>query len=392
MIGAHAAPGLLLIVNHAGAPPGSPAINAPDTPGTESSETARASPALCASASERNARVAGAGPVSAALRTHLSAWGLGVAWNSHVARGIAQRVRASEEPRRRAGMPRRTGVHSGIVPTFERVERLFQRIGSYPWWETALEFTIIFVVVYAIFRFVRGTRAAGALKGTLLLIVMATLLVRVLGQQETFQRLRFLYDNFLTFLAVTLIVVFQPELRRGLIRLGEAPIIRRGGAAAGTVADAVTDACTYFSRAKFGALIVLERDTKLRTLTEGGTELNARVSSRLLKTIFFPGSALHDLAVIISHGLITSASVQLPLAEPEDMPDPTLGSRHRAAVGLSKECDAIIVVVSEETGHISIAERGRLITNLSPETLKSELYRRMGVGTVAVKTETASAA
>ena len=269
---------------------------------------------------------------------------------------------------------------------------MFQRIGSYPWWETALEFTIIFVVVYAIFRFVRGTRAAGALKGTLLLIVMATLLVRVLGQQETFQRLRFLYDNFLTFLAVTLIVVFQPELRRGLIRLGEAPIIRRGGAAAGAVADAVTDACTYFSRAKFGALIVLERDTKLRTLTEGGTELNARVSSRLLKTIFFPGSALHDLAVIISHGLITSASVQLPLAEPEDMPDPTLGSRHRAAVGLSKECDAIIVVVSEETGHISIAERGRLITNLSPETLKSELYRRMGVGTVAVKTETASAA
>ena len=154
----------------------------------------------------------------------------------------------------------------------------------------------------------------------------------------------------------------------------------------------MTDACTYFSRAKFGALIVLERDTKLRTLTEGGTELNARVSSRLLKTIFFPGSALHDLAVIISHGLITSASVQLPLAEPEDMPDPTLGSRHRAAVGLSKECDAIIVVVSEETGHISIAERGRLITNLSPETLKSELYRRLGVGTVAVKTETASAA
>ena len=89
---------------------------------------------------------------------------------------------------------------------------------------------------------------------------------------------------------------------------------------------------------------------------------------------------------------IAAAGVQLPLAEPEDMPDPTLGSRHRAAVGLSKECDAIIVVVSEETGHISIAERGRLITNLSPETLKSELYRRLGVGTVAVKTETASAA
>lgn len=253
------------------------------------------------------------------------------------------------------------------------------RLQSYPFWETALELAVIWIVVYVIFRFVRGTRAAGALKGTLVLVVMATLLVRILGQQDAFQRLKYLYDNFLTFLAITLIVVFQPELRRGLIRLGEAPIIRRPGAAAGTVADAITDACAYFSRARFGALIVIERDTKLKGIVEGGTDLHARVSSRLLKTIFFPGSALHDLAVIISRGEIAAASVQLPLAEPEDMPDPSLGSRHRAGVGLSKECDALVIIVSEETGHISIAERGRLTRALTPEQLKIELYRRMGI-------------
>lgn len=266
------------------------------------------------------------------------------------------------------------------MTVIERIQRLLERAGSYPWWQTAVEMAVIFLVVYTIFRFIRGTRAAGALKGTLVVLVVATLLVRVLGQDESFQRLRYLYDHFLTFLAITLIVVFQPELRRGLIRLGEAPIIRRGGAAAETVVEAVVDAAGYLSRAKFGAIIVIERETKLRGIVEGGTHLNARVSSRLLKTIFFPGSALHDLAVLISGGEIVYANVQLPLAEPEDMPDPALGSRHRAAVGVTKEADALVVVVSEETGTISIAERGRLTSGLSPEQLRDELLKRLGVG------------
>ncbi|MBX3386189.1 MAG: diadenylate cyclase [Phycisphaeraceae bacterium] len=258
---------------------------------------------------------------------------------------------------------------------FEGLDRLLNRLGSYPLWETAVELGVIFVVVYAVFRFVRGTRAAGALKGTLVLLVLATLLVRVLGSTEAFARLNSLYESFLTFLAITLIVVFQPELRRGLIRLGEAPILRRSGVGAGVVVDAIVDCCAYLSRAKFGGLIVVEREVKLRGLVEGGTELHARVSSRLLKTVFFPGSALHDLAVVIGDGEIRAAGVQLPLADPEDMPDPSLGSRHRAAVGLSKECDAVIVVVSEETGTISLAEYGRLRQGLSPESLRMELHR-----------------
>ncbi len=261
----------------------------------------------------------------------------------------------------------------------EGLERLLGRLSSYPWWETALEIGVIFAVVYSVFRFVRGTRAAGALKGTLVLLVLATLIVRVLGSTVAFARLNFLYENFLTFLAITLIVVFQPELRRGLIRLGEAPILRRAGVGTGVIVDAVVDACAYLSRAKFGGLIVVEREVKLKGLVEGGTDLHARVSSRLLKTIFFPGSALHDLAVVIGDGEIRAAGVQLPLADPEDMPDPSLGSRHRAAVGLSKECDAVIVVVSEETGTISIAQHGKLKQGLSPESLKVEIRRLLAM-------------
>lgn len=263
---------------------------------------------------------------------------------------------------------------------FDKVSRLIQRLHAYPWWQVLLELAIIWLVVYAIIRFVQGTRAAGALKGTLLLFLLATLVVRILGTPEEFQRLKFLYDNFLTLLAVTLIVVFQPELRRGLIRLGEAPLLRRSAATESPVIDAIAEASGYLSRARFGGLIVIERQTPLKGLVEGGTPIHGQVTARLLQTIFFPGSALHDLAVVIKGDQVKAAGVQLPLADPDEMPDPSLGSRHRAAVGLSKECDALVVVVSEESGNISIAERGRLNQNLGVDKLRTELAQRLTRG------------
>jgi diadenylate cyclase len=215
------------------------------------------------------------------------------------------------------------------------------------------------------------------------MLLFATLLIRIasaggLGGPESFQRIKFLYDHFVTLLAITLIVVFQPELRRGLIRLGETPILRRSAAARRDAIGPIVDACAYLSRARFGGIIVIERETPLKGLVEGGTTINATVSARLLQSLFFPGSALHDLAVTISGTTLMAAGVQLPLADPEEMPDPSLGSRHRAAVGLSKECDAIVVVVSEETGGISIAERGRLEQNLDADRLREELASRLG--------------
>jgi diadenylate cyclase len=266
---------------------------------------------------------------------------------------------------------------------WSRLARLIERLQTYSWWQVAIELAVIWVVVYAIIRFVQGTRAAGALKGTLLLLLFTTLLIRVVGASDAFQRVKFLYDHFLTLLAITLIVVFQPELRRGLIRLGETPLLRRSGTAAKGAIDAIVDASIYLSRAKFGGLIVIERETSLKGLVEGGTPINGQLSARLLQTIFFPGSALHDLAVTVAGTTVKAAGVQLPLAEPDEMPDPSLGSRHRAAVGLSKECDALVVVVSEETGAISLAERGRLDQNLDADRLRRELTVRLSHGKVA---------
>lgn len=268
----------------------------------------------------------------------------------------------------------------------DRLQRLVERLQAYPAWQVALEIGMIWVVVFAIIRFVQGTRAAGALKGTLILLAVGTLVIRIIGQQDAFQRLKYLYDNFLTLLAVTLIVVFAPELRRGLIRLGEAPILRRSTFGKGSVQREIAQACAYLSRAKFGAIIVVQRDTELKGLVEGGTMIAGRLSARLLQTVFFPGSALHDLAVIVRGEQIVSAGVQLPLADPEDMPDASLGSRHRAAVGLSRECDAVVVIVSEETGSISLAEYGKLDRHFSADELEAELGARLGVKRSARRT------
>jgi diadenylate cyclase len=259
----------------------------------------------------------------------------------------------------------------------DRVQGLWNRLTTYPIWEVAVEFSVIWMVAYLIVRFVQGTRAAGALKGLLMVLLVVTILSRLLAGGGSFERLGLLFDKFLAFVAVALIVIFQPELRRALVRLGETSFLRSTPKDIIHIVDEVCDAARYLSRSRFGALIVLERQTKLAGLVEGGTRLRAELSSRLLQTIFFPGSALHDLACIINGRLIEAAGVQLPLADPHDMPDASLGSRHRAAVGVTQECDAVVVVVSEETGYIRLAERGRLSLPLSESQLKEELTRRL---------------
>lgn len=275
---------------------------------------------------------------------------------------------------------------------FDRLQSLLRRLASYPFWEVAIELLLIGVVVFAIMRFVRGTRAAGALKGMLLILVFVTITARIIGGGESFQRLAFLYDRLLAIVAIALIVIFQPELRRALIRLGETPFFRSSpGEIAGAV-DAIAEACAYLSRARFGAIIVIERRIGLGGIVEGGTVLEAALSSRLLQTIFFPGTALHDLAVVIKGNVIHAAGVQLPLADPADMPDATLGSRHRAAVGLTRECDALVIVVSEETGSIRIAEHGRLSEPLDSKKLHDELLRRLRLSPPAADPQTAEEA
>lgn len=264
----------------------------------------------------------------------------------------------------------------------DRIGNLLDRITGYPPLELFVELGLIWIVVYAIIRFAQGTRAARALRGIFIVfvsVVLLVLLLRVLGGDQAFLRLSYLGERLFAIIAIGLVVVFQPELRRAMIRLGEQTLLRSTPGEIARLIDAIVDASEYLSRNSFGALMVIQRQTGLEGLLEGGSRLEARLSARLLKALFFPGAALHDLAVVISGSRIQAAGVQLPLAEPTDMPDPSLGSRHRAAVGLSRECDALVVVVSEETGLIRIAERGSLSPGMSPSELRAELMQRLDI-------------
>jgi diadenylate cyclase len=260
---------------------------------------------------------------------------------------------------------------------FERIGQLVARIRSYPPHEILLEMAILWVVVYLVFRFLRGTRGARVIKGVAVLLVMTTLVIKVLAGESAFERLNFLYSNFLTFASLALVVVFQPEIRRALTRLGEARFFRGEGLRKARVIDEVIESIGYLSKNKIGAIIAIERQVGLDGIIEAGTRLDSLVSKELLETIFWPGSALHDMGVVIQGDRIIAAGVQFPLADGEGFSS-ELGSRHRAAIGLSQECDALIIVVSEETGTISVAERGQLIRSLTLDRLRSHLTRGLG--------------
>ena len=258
----------------------------------------------------------------------------------------------------------------------QSIQRSFDRLLGYDLIEVAIELSIIAVIVYVAYRFVRGTRAAGAFKGVLVVILIATLGVRIIDNVGVLPRISALYDKFLGLVALAILVTFQPELRRALIRLGEAPFFRSQSDAQRPVIEALVQSADFLSKNKFGAIIAIERNVGLRDAIETGKPVNSDVTSHLLNAIFWPSSPLHDMGVVISQGRIIAASVQFPLAEPGEMRDHHLGTRHRAAIGLTKVTDALVVVVSEETGTISIAEHAHLMRNLSPADLDRELTQR----------------
>ncbi len=272
---------------------------------------------------------------------------------------------------------------------FEKLYQLVDRLEFYLRTQphvVLIELAVIWVVVYIIVRFLRGTRGAGVIKGVFLLLFIGTLAILIFGQETTFERLNFLYSNFLAFASFVLVVVFQPELRRALVRLGEARLFRGGGLRKARVIDEILNAVDYLSTNKVGALIAIERQVGLRGIVDLGTLLDAEVSSNLLKTIFWPGSALHDMGVVVRGDRLVAAGVQFPLAEGEDIPQ-ELGSRHRAAIGLSQEADALVVVVSEETGTISIAERGELTRGLTIDELRDSLSKAVGSVSIGPRAE-----
>jgi diadenylate cyclase len=253
----------------------------------------------------------------------------------------------------------------------------WRAVTSYDWWQVATEMLLIGLVVYWVLRFLRGTRGARMLKGIASVLIVLYLLIQLVTEQFGLERIKFLYGQFLSFASIVIIVVFQPELRRALMRLGETRLFRGFGQQVNEEIEALVESATFCSRRKIGALVAIERETGLGGIAESGTRLNAELSAELLNTIFWPNSPLHDLGVIVSHGRVAYAGVQFPLAESGDL-EKELGSRHRAAVGMSQESDAVVLVVSEETGDVSIAERGQLIRKLTPEGLRGLLAELLG--------------
>jgi len=222
----------------------------------------------------------------------------------------------------------------------------------------------LWCVFYYIFLFFRGTRGAQVLIGFVLLLVILMSITEVFHLNE----LNWLLRRFSVFLGVALLIIFQPEIRRALAELGKQPAFVVPKERRNTV-DNIVQAAEFLSEHKIGGLVAIEREIGTRTIQESGVKVNARVVPELLSSIFFPHTPLHDGGVIISGNRIAAASCVFPLSHRADI-HKTLGMRHRAAIGLSEETDAVVVIISEETGTMSVCYRGRLSRGLDGERLK----------------------
>ena len=234
-------------------------------------------------------------------------------------------------------------------------------------WRGLFEIILLSVGIYYGYLYFRGTRGAKVLTGLAIVFLTLTLISQLLNLTV----IGWIIRSFSVFLAVALVVIFQPELRRGLAELGGHPIFSLTSEKRETVQD-IAEAVTQLANKQFGALIAIERDTSIRVYEETGVELDSVFSVELMLTLFHPKSALHDGGVIMRNGRIVAAACIFPVSQRETL-DRSLGLRHRAGLGITEESDAIAVVVSEETGGISICHRRRIERNFTPESFRKRI-------------------
>jgi len=248
------------------------------------------------------------------------------------------------------------------------------------------ELLIIGLVVWWVMSFLAGTRGERMFRGIFFLLVAGVLGLNLLIQRYPFYRLHRLYNGFLIGILIIAAAAFQPEIRRALMRIGQGRFWGQGRSELKRIIEEIVTAARSLSASKTGAIVVLERDVGLGEFTETSVQLDAKVSSELIRTIFYPGTCLHDMAVVIRRDRIVAARVQLPLAEPDlvktavkqgPQTDQELGSRHMAAIGITSGSDAVCVVVSEQTGAISLAVNGHLERHLDEQRLRSRLLELM---------------
>ncbi|HRA46830.1 MAG TPA: diadenylate cyclase CdaA [Thermomicrobiales bacterium] len=238
-----------------------------------------------------------------------------------------------------------------------------------------IDIAVVAGLIYWLLWVAQGTRATQLIRGAAIFLIAAVVLARTLDLNT----LSWVLDHMWPALIVAIPVLFQPELRRALEQLGHTGSWLRGSLPANTEQsglansiDEIVRSAAQLSRLRYGALIVIERETGLQDYADRGVAIDAKVSRQLLVTIFFPNSPLHDAAVLIRDTRIVAGSVVLPLTDNISAMS-NLGTRHRAAIGVTEDSDALAVVVSEETGQISVAHHGRLIRNLDQDRLRRVL-------------------
>ncbi len=255
----------------------------------------------------------------------------------------------------------------------ETVVDYFYRVAGYDWWRVFIELFLIGIVVYWLVDFLEGTRGERLFRGVLFILVAGVLILNLVVVKLQFPRLQYLYKGFLVGILIIAVAGFQPEIRRVLIRIGGSRFwAGRSHQLSRTIEEIVT-AASHLSASRTGAIIVIEKHVGLGEFIGTGIQIDAKVTSELIKTIFYPDTPLHDMAVIIRGDRVLAAGVQLPLAEMGTVNGVELGSRHRAAIGITTGSDATCLVVSEETGIISIAENGKLNRNIDEATLRKAL-------------------
>lgn len=252
-----------------------------------------------------------------------------------------------------------------------------------------VDIALVFVIVYVVLKLLRGTRAVPTVVG---MVVVA--LLYWLAVAQDLATLQFVLQSAVFYIGIAIIVLFQSEIRQALIYFGNQlrfPVWRRvRGSLGETIYDEIILAVTTLSSEKIGALIIIERAVGLRNLIDAGVQLDARISYDLLVTIFNPSTPLHDGAVIIQRERIAAASVFLPLTKNPSI-SRELGTRHRAAIGVTEGSDAVSIIVSEETGLISFAENGTLTRNLEPSELRAILLKSMDLPVIEKKRKPAKA-
>jgi len=237
------------------------------------------------------------------------------------------------------------------------------------------EILILWYVLYRLLVFIKGTPAVQVIKGLVFLIVLFFISLFI-AQKLQLTIINWILPRVFAVGVISFLIIFQPELRRGLAQLGQGPILSLFFREE-RIIDEITEAVDILSQKKIGAIIALEREIGLKPYIESGVAIDSKISSELISTIFMPHTPLHDGGIVIQSGRLIAAGCLFPLTRNPKI-SKSLGTRHRAAVGLSDETDALIIVISEETGMVSLAREGKLNRNIDGESLTKALNKVFG--------------